>query len=252
MMDTIRSFVAKFSQAPFANPHHAFRVCFIGCVCESRFTLGLQLVSALCQCSCWCDCEGTARRLGLLLRCRSRHWDCSGALVWRFFRPAGPRGLTDFSFARRAFRPARPVRFGLRCRRRSTMCPARNHRCLVGASRRGHRSGRQAVFSSPGRKAYSQALPSRLLTVQEHARLLGLLRAGCSLHAVQLRPASSGEFTHGSAGLFWWHDHSNGSSRSAATAAATSNAFGPCRRLCSGDADFYRGQTGHRAGGTGG
>ena len=64
-------------------------------------------------------------------------------------------------------------------------------------------------------------------------------------------------FTCDSRGPSWWHDHSNGSSRSAATAAATSNALGPCRRclhqrqLCSGDADVHRGQTSHPAGGTG-
>ena len=226
-------------------PVHVCRLRFIGCV---RKWLNSHLVSAPCHCSCWCDCEGTLHGgsashcvAGAVVGIALEH---SSLRAWRFFEPAGARGLSvEEELEIVGWTPATASLeytvlvaelsgqavlfwFGLRCRHRSTTCSTRDRHRLARASRRGHCSGPQAVFVSPARKAHSQVLSCRVhrgyaLVMRRAASIF----AGCSPHAGPLRPASPRRIPGVSGGPSWWHGHSDGTSRFAATAAATSHAL---------------------------
>ena len=75
---------------------YALSVAFVTGRILDRFTLGLHLVFAPCQCSCWCGCEGTGHAgiafycvVGAVVGIALGH---SSLRAWRFFRRAGARG----------------------------------------------------------------------------------------------------------------------------------------------------------------
>ena len=110
----------------------------------------------------------------------------------------------------------------------------------------------KAVFASPARKAHSQVLSCRVHRGASRyapvVRRAAAIRAGCSLHASDLLP--QGESLASAEDLPGGTVTPTDFSRFAATAAATSNALGTCRRclpqrrLRFGDACVHRGKTG--------
>ena len=130
----------------------------------------------------------------------------------------------------RAVWPGRPCWFGLRCpRRRSTMCSTKDRHRLAGGSCLRFASAESSlaslVVSASSRCLWICSSCANSGRHPKACQTAWSPRAGCSPHAGLLRLASLA-----SAEDLRWHGHSDGIPRFSATAAATSNALGTCRR----------------------